>query len=81
LGVFEFWDVFWMVKRGDFEVVRVANCGVSQPLIWLRKMRHVFELYFLGRAGDGVVGSLGWCWVERWKQQIPPLCCGMTTKG
>ena len=46
LGVFEFWGVFWTVNRGEFVVVCVANCGVSQPLIWRLKIRHIFGPYF-----------------------------------
>jgi hypothetical protein len=66
IGGFEFWGAFWMINRGEFVVVCVADCGVSQPLIWRRKIRHVFELYFGGRQ-RGIRGSVeaDSCAVER----------------
>jgi hypothetical protein len=49
VGVFDFWGVFWMVKRGEFVVVCAAIVVFSQPLIWRLKIRHIFGLYFGGR--------------------------------
>jgi len=91
LRVSEFWGVFLMVNRGEFVVVCVANCGVSQPLNWGLKIRHIFELYFEGRQ-RGIRGLLkripslrndkrkdGQQQQQR-QQQIPPLRCGMTSQ-
>jgi hypothetical protein len=45
-GCSEKCGVQMVVFGGGFVVICMVNCGASWSLIWDRKIRHVFALYF-----------------------------------
>jgi hypothetical protein len=46
LGVLQILGVFCMVNCGEFVVGCVVNVVIKRPLFSVRKIRHVFEVYF-----------------------------------